>query len=85
MTINEALALVRRKWGNEGACASCGWHALLSEYEDRFDSLEDAIEINEKEGRVELPCLSQDDEEGRFGHRGARIYFDSPAVRRNEQ
>lgn len=74
MIIEEAIELVRRKWDDEGECASCGWHALLSEYDD----LEDEIEINEREHRVELRCLNKDDDD-RSDHRGVFIYFDRPA------
>lgn len=71
MTIDEAIELVRRKWGSEGACCSCGWHAALYEYGD----LHKAIEIDHDRKRVVLPCLNQDDGE-RWSHRGVRIYFD---------
>lgn len=70
MTIEEAIELVRRKWNDQGACASCGWHAALEEYGD----LRQAIDIDEARHRVELSCLS--DDEDAYSHRGVRIYFD---------
>ncbi len=71
MTLDEAIELVTRKWSSNGECASCGWHAALYEY----GGLTDTIHINTVRQRVELPCLSDDEE--RSSHRGVRIPFDA--------
>jgi hypothetical protein len=69
MTKEEAIEIVKKEWENQGSCASCGWHALLYEYDLEFD-----IDINEKKKRIELPCHT-DDDENRIDHRGVRIYY----------
>lgn len=76
MSPEEAVYLIRRKWADHGMCASCGWHAALYEYEPLLtDTVEaDSFDINESARRIELMCLSDDDE--RATHRGVRIPFD---------
>ena len=74
MTIDEAIALVRQRWDEEGACGSCGWHAALYEYGE----LAYAITIDKRDGCIRLPCLS-DDAEDAWSHRGVRIWIDSTA------
>jgi hypothetical protein len=74
MTTEEAMELVRRKWDDSGECKSCGHHACLYEYGD----LADAIWIDEEKQRVELSCLSGDENSDR--HRGVRIPFDAPST-----
>lgn len=70
MTRDEAVKFVRSEWDAQGHCASCSWHASLSEYGD----LADAIYINHEKRRIELPCLSGDSTD----HRGVRVYFTAP-------
>lgn len=76
MSIDEAEHLVRERWAEEGQCASCGWHAALSEY----GPLADSMTINHKKRRVELACLAEDRVDN-SRHRGVRIYFDAEAGR----
>ena len=64
MLLDNYIAIVEKEWGSQGACASCGWHSLLSEYD-----LGSQLVINKKKRRLELPCGS-----GESGHRGVRIY-----------
>jgi hypothetical protein len=70
MRTDEALACVTRKWGEYGACATCGWYGALYEYA----SLECALVINEAQRRIELYCLS--DYEDSDLHCGALVPFD---------
>jgi hypothetical protein len=65
MTGEELESIARREWGAQGECASCGWHASIEEY--------DLTRLSVSNGRIELPCLSKDDDE-RWNHRGVRIY-----------
>lgn len=73
MTKEEAAKVVRDLWDSNGACQSCGWHAALYEYERAYGSLEDALDIDESKRRIELSCLSEDDDPS--SHRGVRIYY----------
>lgn len=66
---NKVVEIVEREWDQQGECASCSWHASLSEYDLPVD-----IVVNREKGRIELPCLSKDDEY-RHTHRGVRIYY----------
>ena len=63
MTPEQIERTVRGGWDQYGACASCGWHALLSEYDLR------SAHYNASRHRIELPCLA----EGGGEHRGVRI------------
>lgn len=65
MDNERATKIVRREWDAQGACASCGYHGSLYEYEP----LEFSIYIDETRKRIELRCLNDQ------GCRGVRIYY----------
>ena len=71
------ITYIQEQWEQQGECASCGWHAALSEY-DLGD-----IDIDYRRNRIELPCLSKD--EDTHGHRGVRIYFDEATMKSWEE
>ncbi len=60
---------IKAAWDDHGECKSCGWHALLYEYGLSDDELCSEV----KDGVLNLPCLSQDDPDGRHRHRGVII------------
>jgi len=68
MTFEEAEYHLKKHWDTSGACASCGWHALLSEYD-----LESDLEVNLGQKRLHLPCLSKNEDGS--SHRGVIIYY----------
>lgn len=68
--ISNGWQVLRKKWGQEGACRSCGWHAFLSEHEVEDIDIKEAVE---SDGILYLECLSKDDEEHRHSHRGIKI------------
>lgn len=61
-------AVIQKRWADYGECQSCGWHALLREYDD--SDLETGLDL--KTGVVDLPCLS--DDEDRTTHLGVRVH-----------
>lgn len=58
-----------RRWDAEGACRSCGWHALLSEYDTGDADLDEALRM--RGGLLWLPCLSKNEDGS--DHRGVSI------------
>lgn len=66
--IAKARAELERRWDEEGACQSCGWHAALYEHRVTDEDLADAIRNG---GLLMLSCLSEDDDPEM--HRGVRI------------
>lgn len=66
-----ALENLEERWGNEGACNSCGWHADLGEYDIDYDDILDALES--KDGELWLPCLNKDIDGS--GHKGVKVYI----------
>jgi|GEM_PF-4740041 len=69
--IDEARKRLEAKFWTEGACASCGWHALLYEHDVTDEDIADALD---NEGGVLLLYCQGDDSDG---HRGARIRIDA--------
>jgi hypothetical protein len=67
--IAEARKLLELKWNQEGACASCGWHALLGEHD--VEDL-DIVEAIDGDGVLKLKCLSKNDED-QWNHRSIKI------------
>ena len=55
--------------GRAGDCASCGWHAALSEHE--IEDV-DILEALNHDGILRLGCLNKDDED-RWMHRDVRV------------
>lgn len=72
-TIKAARAELERKWDAEGECGSCGWHAALYEHDVEDWELVFAIEHG---GRLELGCLSKDDDQA-SRHRGVVIILEA--------
>lgn len=68
MTREEAADIVRKKWGADGQCQSCGWHSALYEMEP---IIVDNSEI--QEGVVWLPCRSDGGDSD--SHRGVSIHL----------
>ena len=67
--VAKAHLLLEQKWGAEGDCASCGWHAALGEHDVDDD---DIIHALQNGGILTLACLSKDDDT-RDSHRGISI------------
>lgn len=67
--IQEARKILESKWDSEGDCSSCGWHALLGEYDIEDSDIADCL--NNANGILYLGCLSED--EDNWGHRGTKI------------
>lgn len=65
--INLAKKRLNERWLHNGACNTCNYHGLLSEYDiDDYD-IESAID--DYKGYLELPCLNDN------YHRGVKIYI----------
>lgn len=63
------LRLIEGNWDDIGACDSCGWHDLFSNYDiDNYD-IDNALTDG---GDMELLCHSDDDENA-SSHRGIRF------------
>lgn len=69
--IQEARKRLEAKFATDGACRSCGWHALLYEHDVTDEDIANALD-NEG-GVLRLYCQSDDSD----GHRGARIRIDA--------
>jgi len=67
--ITEARKTLEAKWGQEGECASCRWHALLYEHDVEDYEIAEALD---GDGILRLGCRSKDDED-RWNHRGVKI------------
>ncbi|WP_407307878.1 hypothetical protein [Acinetobacter sp.] len=68
-TIEDAKSVLIGRWCNEGACSSCGWHALLGEHDVTDEDIQDALDNG---GVLRLSCLNKDDEQAEL-HRGITI------------
>lgn len=70
--IEAAKDILSKSWENSGACASCGWHALLTEHEIDDEIIEEALD--DYNGILKLTCQSKDCEgDERHYHRGVEI------------
>lgn len=74
----QAKKRLEEKWDNEGDCGSCGWHACL--YEHHVEDWEIALALDQNKGLLELTCVSKDDPDDRYSHRGVRIFIGEAAV-----
>lgn len=69
----DGIGRLRDAWLSDGACLSCGWHALLSEHVNSDDELAEFVaEAIASDGIVRFSCVNKDDD-SRDGHRGVEV------------
>lgn len=68
----EQRELLKKRWGENGDCRSCGWHTSFYE---ALEDLEECIIYNhiEKDGSIHVRCYA-DNGEDNSDHRGSNIY-----------
>ena len=72
--IDAARQRLEDRFAEQGACRSCGWHALLWEHSVDDSAIADALD--NCGGVLRLYCQNHDDGDP-VGHRGARIRIDA--------
>lgn len=76
--VQQARERLEERWISDGACGTCGWHALL--YEHYVDEADIRDALDNDAGTLRLSCVSKDDDES-WSHRGVRIFIGEDAER----